>query len=74
VSARNEFRVVLAGRRVLRDKVLAYLSAQAASLNGPELSIQLDERSPNGRHMLPARVFADGVLQGTDTFVDVDVK
>jgi glyoxylase-like metal-dependent hydrolase (beta-lactamase superfamily II) len=72
--ARSELCIELEGRGVARDQTLARPAAQAASLNGTELSIQLDERSPIGRHMLPARVFADGVLQGTDTFVVVDVK
>mgnify|MGYP001576951423 CR=1 FL=1 len=74
VSARNELSVVREVRGVIHDQVFAPPPAQAASLNGIELSIQLDERSPTGRQMLPTRVFADGVLQGTDTFVIVDVK
>jgi hypothetical protein len=64
----------LDGRGAIRDQIVTRTSAQNRSLNGTELPIQLDERNPIGRHMLPARVFADGVLQGTDTLVVVDVK
>lgn len=74
VPPERELRIELDGRGVIPNEVVAQKSAQAASLNGTELSIQLHERTPIGRHMLPARVFADGVLQGTDTFVVVDVK
>jgi hypothetical protein len=69
----DELGVVDAGRGVFRNQVRVPQPRAGHERNQIIDSARFDVRSANGRHMLPARVLEDGVAQGTDSCVVVDV-